>query len=102
MITITDSTWKDYKNTKGLLILDFWANWCNPCKAFKPILEKISEENKDIKIATIETDDNNDIVTEFQIRSLPTIIYMKDGKEIFRASGVQSKQEVEDKIKELK
>ncbi len=77
-------------NATGLVLIDFWAPWCGPCKMQVPILEKLAQSD-DIKanIVKINTDENPELAQSFGISSIPTLVLMKDGAEIERFVGVQ-------------
>jgi len=72
-----------------LTIVDFWATWCGPCKNQIPILDEFAKSNPDVQIIKVNVDDNSELATSYGIRSIPTIIYIKNSKELKRASGVQ-------------
>ncbi len=86
--------------SKGLVIVDFWAPWCGPCRMQTPILEKLSQSS-DIKavIAKLNTDDNPSIAQNLGIASIPTLILFKDGKEVERFVGVQPEETLRQNIK---
>ena len=75
-------------------ILYFSADWCNPCKAMKPIIEKFEQDNTDVSIIKIDADDNHSIVSEYEVRSIPTFILIDENdKEIKRIRGALSESE---------
>ncbi len=80
----------EVKNAEGLILIDFWAPWCGPCKMQTPILEKLSQ-SPDITatIGKVNTDENPDLAQKFGISSIPTLVIMKKGQEIDRFVGVQ-------------
>jgi len=76
------------------VILDFWASWCGPCQMLSPIVDSISEENSEIKVAKINVDDQPDLARRFRIMSIPTLVIMKNSEEVNRLIGLVSKQEI--------
>ena len=96
LINITDEEFEDsiLKNS-GVCLVDFWAEWCGPCKQISPILEEIaSEENNDITIAKINIDENPNTPPKFGIRSIPTLILFKDGSVHAQKLGAMSKKQL--------
>lgn len=92
VLQITDSQFQDeVSNSKGLVLVDFWAPWCGPCKQIGPILDEISIEKTDIKVVKINIDDNPEVASELGIRSIPTLILFKDGKKTDTKLGALSK-----------
>lgn len=92
---------KNFKTVvkKGLVLVDFWAPWCAPCKMIAPTLNEIAEEESDkITIGKVNVDENNPISQKYNIRNIPTLILFKDGKEIKRIMGVKPKKTL---LKEL-
>jgi len=80
-------------------LVDFWAEWCGPCKNLAPILEEISDELKEkVKIGKINIDDNQELAAKFSIRSIPTMILFKDGNNIDTKVGLPPKKELLDWI----
>ena len=86
-------------NSSVPCLVDFWAEWCGPCKNLAPILEEISDELKEkVKIGKINIDDNQELAAKFSIRSIPTMILFKDGNSIDTKVGLPPKQELLDWI----
>ena len=86
-------------NSKEPVMIDFFANWCGPCKMMSPVIDEIAEELQNIKVGKINVDENQDLATKYNAMSIPTIVIIKDGKEIKRFVGVQDKENL---IKDLK
>ena len=81
------------------VLLDFWASWCGPCKMLSPIVDEFAEEIGDIvKVGKINVDEESDLASKFQIMSIPTLVVIKDGKEVKRSVGVISKNEVKNLV----
>ncbi len=85
-----------------LVLVDFWASWCGPCKMIAPVLEEIAKENEEkVKICKVNIDEQGDLATEYQILSIPTLILFKDGKITNTVIGFHSKSELERIINSL-
>jgi thioredoxin 1 len=81
------------------VVVDFWAEWCGPCKMIAPALEEISNEMPNVEIAKVNIDENPDIAASFGVRSIPTLMLFKDGKPASVQVGAQSKSKLVDWIK---
>ena len=85
------------------VVVDFWAEWCGPCKMMAPIFEESSEELKDkAKFGKVDVDKNSDLAQRFQVMSVPTTIFFRDGQQVDRAVGMLQKSDLAKKIKEIK
>jgi len=80
-------------STDKLVVLDFWASWCGPCKMLLPIVNELIVERPEVVIGKINVDENVELAKEFGIRNLPTVLFLKDGKVIDRFSGGVGKPE---------
>lgn len=85
-------------NKDNLVIFDFWAEWCGPCKALKPALEAASSKYSKVKIFGINIDKNNDITRHHDISAIPTLIFYHGGKLVERMIGCKSQSEIEKQI----
>jgi thioredoxin 1 len=90
---------KKVLDSKGLVLVDFWAAWCPPCHALAPIIEQISEEIKDTKVYKLNVDEERDIAMRYQITSIPTTKLFKDGEEVETFIGLAPKQHFLELIK---
>ena len=98
-VEINDASFKSEVTDSPIPVLvDFWAPWCGPCKMIAPVLEELSQEfDGKAKIVKINIDDNQNIPTQFGVRSIPTLILFKNGNEVEKIIGAQSK----DKLKAM-
>ena len=87
-------------NSSELVLIDFHADWCGPCKVLAPILKDVKKELKDsIKIIKIDVDKNQTLAAKYQVRGVPTMILFKNGKQLWRQSGVVQKNDIINVIK---
>ena len=87
-VELTKETFKDTITGNDIIIVDFWASWCGPCKSFAPIYEKVSQKHEDIVFAKINTEDEQELAASFQIRSIPTLMIFRDQIVIFSQAGM--------------
>jgi len=91
-----DSFKKEVLESDQIVLVDFWAPWCGPCKQLGPIIEELAEKHhKNIKFTKLNVDDNKKMAGEYGIRSIPTVGIFKDGKPIDGFVGLKSKSEIE-------
>ena len=81
------------------VLLDFWATWCGPCRMLAPTIEEIAKERSDIKVGKVDVDDEGSLASAFGIVSIPTVVVIKDGKEVARSVGYRQKDELLDMLK---
>lgn len=103
VINITKENFeKEVLQSSQIVLLDFWAQWCPPCRMIAPILDKIGEEKNEIIIGKINVDEEQGLVQEFRVANIPTLVVMKDGVEVNRSMGAVSKQEILELIDSFK
>ena len=100
VLEFTDNNFEEevLKSDKTVLI-DFYADWCGPCKMMSPIIDEIAEENSEVKVGKVNVDNNMEVAEKYQIMSIPTILVVKNGNVTKQFVGVTSKSEIEEAIK---
>jgi thioredoxin 1 len=97
-VKVTDQSFKE-QTSKGLVLVDFWAPWCGPCKMIGPVLEEISDEMADkVKIAKLNVDENQQTAGQYGVMSIPTLLFFKDGEVVDQVVGFQPKEALEARI----
>ena len=95
-----DNYKKEVLDTDKTILIDFWASWCGPCKMLSPIIDEVSNEVSDnIKICKVNIDEQQDLATQFQIMSIPTLVIIKNGQVVNNSVGVRSKEEILEMLK---
>jgi thioredoxin 1 len=99
-IIFTDANFeKEALQRGGLVVVDFFASWCGPCKMMAPSVEKLAEEYAGmVHIGKLNVDDNNAVANQYEIQSIPTIIFFKDGEMVEKLVGFQSYEALKEKI----
>ncbi|MBQ4347448.1 MAG: thioredoxin [Firmicutes bacterium] len=76
------------------VLLDFWANWCGPCRMVVPIVEEIAKEHPEYKVGKVNVDEQRELAAQFNVMSIPSLFVMKDGKIVNHAVGARPKQQI--------
>ena len=99
-LQVNNENIEEILSEKKVTLLQFSAEWCGPCKMLTPIILKLSEENelKDVTIGKINVDTGIELGAKYGVRNIPTIIYLKDGLEVDRTTGLKTKEEIQNKI----
>ncbi len=100
--TLTSDNINELISNNDIVIIDFWASWCGPCMAFKPIFEKAAEEHPEIVFASCNTEEQQELAAMFQIRSIPTLMIFREQIMVFAQPGMLPAEVLEDLIGKVK
>ncbi|PID46529.1 MAG: thioredoxin [Proteobacteria bacterium] len=103
-VDITAETFEETIENNDIVVVDFWADWCGPCKSFAPVYEEVSNEYDDIVFGKIDTEAQQELAAHFQIRSIPTLMIFREKVVLFSQAGMLSApqlKEVVSKVQEL-
>ena len=81
------------------VLLDFWASWCGPCKSLSPIIDEISAEHSEIKVCKVNIDEEQELASQFDIMSVPTLLVIKGGKVVNQSVGLKPKNQILEMLK---
>ena len=101
-LAVTDQTFEaEIEKHDGLAVVDFWATWCGPCRMIAPILEQLSVEYEGkVKVTKLDVDSNTKTATRFNVRSIPTLLFFKDGKLVDQVVGAVPRAQLDAKFKQ--
>lgn len=100
-LEFTDANFQEeVLDSDKLSVIDFWAVWCGPCKMVSPIIEELAEENENVKIGKVNVDHNKNVSTEYGIRSIPTVLFIKGGEVVDKIVGAATKSAYQAKIEQ--
>lgn len=94
VISVNKNNFEEIKNSAKPVLLDFYADWCGPCRMVSPIVDEIAEERDDIIVGKINVDDEPELAQAFDVISIPTLVVLKDGKIVNQSSGAKPKAQI--------
>lgn len=101
LLDITDDSFREIYQENDMVVLDFWAAWCGPCQNFKPVFEEVSKSYDDVIFGKVDTENNQKLPAYFGIRSIPTVIVIREQLEVYRGSGL-SEKDLRDLVDQIK
>lgn len=101
-VQITIDNFEDIIKKPGIVMLDFWAEWCGPCKVFAPVFEKAAEKHSDVVFGKIDTEDQQELAGAVGISAIPTVMVFRDGVLLFRESGALPAQAIDSIVEQTK
>ena len=99
---LTADKFQETVQAEGITAVDFWAEWCGPCKQFAPIYEAVSEKHQDVRFAKVDTEAEQGLAAAAQITSIPTLMVFRDGLLVFRQAGALPASVLEDVLEQVK
>lgn len=100
-VALTAANFDEVTSGDGIVLVDFWADWCGPCKRFAPVFERSSAKHSDITFAKVDTEAEPEIAMKFDIRSIPTIMAVRDGVIVFSQPGALPESALESLIEQV-
>jgi len=100
-VQITKDNFKETVQKEGIVLIDWWASWCGPCRAFAPIYGRVADRHPDITFGKIDTEAERELASAFEIRSIPTLMVIRDGVLLFSQPGMVPQQALEDLIDQV-
>lgn len=101
-VDITTAEFEKTVTDNDIVLVDFWAEWCGPCKAFGPVFEKVSGKNPEVTFAKVDTDAEQQLGAMLQIQSIPTLMAFREGIAVFRHSGAIPEKALDDLVEQIK
>ena len=99
VLTLTKNNFEEIKSSEKTVLIDFYADWCGPCRMVSPIVDKIASEHPEYLVCKVNVDDEPELASRFRVVSIPLLVYMKNGEVVDQALGARPKAQILDMIK---
>lgn len=94
VLKVTNENFEQVKNSDKTVLLDFYADWCGPCRMVSPIIDEIAEENPDVLVGKINVDEQQQLAQDFSVMSIPTLVVMRNGEVVSKSMGAKPKAQI--------
>lgn len=101
-VELTEQNFDDIAGSEGIVLVDFWAAWCGPCRMFAPVFERVSQKHPDIVFGKVDTQAQQQLAAAFQISSIPTLMAVRDGVVLYAQPGALPEAALEDVIRRVR
>jgi thioredoxin 1 len=101
-VEVTSNNFKEVVERDGIVLIDWWAPWCGPCRAFGPTYEKVAQKNPDLTFGKVNTEEQQDLAGAFRIQSIPTLMILRDKVLLFSQPGALPESALEDLIRQVR
>jgi thioredoxin 1 len=99
VVMVTNENFDEIKNSEKPVLLDFYADWCGPCKMVSPLVDQIGDEHPEFLVGKVNVDDEEDLAEQFGVMSIPMLVVMKNGEVVSKQVGVAPKEKILDMLK---
>jgi thioredoxin 1 len=103
-LELTKKNFENVISDNELTVVDFWAEWCGPCRMLGPIIDELANEHNDsegVKVGKVNVDENSELAVKYGVRGIPSVLFIKNGAVVDRFVGIKTKTEIQEKIKSI-
>ncbi len=100
-LEVTNANYEELIASGKPVVIDFWAEWCGPCRMVAPLIDELANEYPDVAIAKCDVDSNDEVAAQFRVRNIPTVVFIKNGEQVDKIVGATTKAVLEEKVKAI-